>query len=54
MRKPWNRAFSMTSVKDYGPTIAARAGQLADELEKRSGAKGEQSVNLSKWMAFFA
>ena len=50
-RKPWNRAFSAVAVKGYEETIARRARQLVDALERQQG-KGE--VVLGKWFNFFA
>ena len=50
-RKPWNRAFSITAVKDYEPTVQKRASQLMQELEKK--AKAGTEVDLSVWMKSF-
>ena len=50
-RRPWNRAFSAAAVKGYEETIAKRARQLVDALERQQG-KGEGV--LGKWFNFFA
>ncbi|KLO09304.1 high nitrogen upregulated cytochrome P450 monooxygenase 2 [Schizopora paradoxa] len=52
-RKPWNRAFSTSAVKDYEVVVARRALQLADCLEKASAAS-QRGVDLSKWFGHFA
>ena len=51
-RVPWTHAFSTASVREYQPAIARRAGQLAEELEKRALAR--ETVNLVTWMTYFA
>ncbi len=54
-RKPWNRAFSTSAVKDYEPVIAKRAIQLADALERVSETQsGRRTVDLSEWFGYFA
>ncbi|KAH8104189.1 high nitrogen upregulated cytochrome P450 monooxygenase 1 [Phellopilus nigrolimitatus] len=58
-RKPWSRALSTASVREYAPAIVRRALQLAEELEKHSEKKenigeGESSVNLAMWISRFA
>lgn len=50
-RKPWTRAFSPSSVKEYEPFVQRRALQLAGELEKRSVLG---SIDLTDWFNFFA
>lgn len=52
-RKPWNRAFNTTAVKNYEPIIQKRALQLVSELEKQSVNNGIPSVTLSEWFSFF-
>ncbi|EJD05634.1 high nitrogen upregulated cytochrome P450 monooxygenase 2 [Fomitiporia mediterranea MF3/22] len=51
-RVPWTHAFSTASVREYQPAITRRAGQLAEELEKR--ALSGETVNLVTWMTYFA
>ena len=51
-RVPWTHAFSTASVREYQPAIARRAGQLAEELEKR--ALAGETVDLVNWMICFA
>ena len=50
-RRPWNRAFSAAAVKGYEETIARRARQLVDALERQ---QEEGEVVLGKWFNFFA
>ena len=50
-RRPWNRAFSAAAVRGYEETIAKRARQLVDALERQ---QGEREVVLGKWFNFFA
>lgn len=47
-RKPWNRAFSVASLKDFEPMVARRTQQLVDLLSSKKG-----EVNLSKWFSWF-
>lgn len=50
-RKPWNRAFSMSAMKDYEPALQKRASQLMRELEKK--ATIGDPINLRDWMTSF-
>ncbi|PAV19188.1 cytochrome P450 [Pyrrhoderma noxium] len=50
-RKPWTRAFSPASVKEYEPFVQRRALQLAGELEKRSELG---PIDLTEWFNYFA
>ncbi|KAL1951367.1 hypothetical protein VTO73DRAFT_516 [Trametes versicolor] len=47
-RKPWNRAFSVASLKDFEPMVARRTQQLVDLLSSKKG-----EVNMSKWFSWF-
>ena len=47
-RKPWNRALSVASVKDFEPFVYHRAQQLVNEL---AGHKGP--ANLAQWFSWF-
>jgi cytochrome P450 len=47
-RKPWNRAFSSTSLKEYQPTVARRVDQLIGALEAQQG-----PVDLAQWLGYF-
>ncbi|KAI0652507.1 high nitrogen upregulated cytochrome P450 monooxygenase 2 [Trametes meyenii] len=47
-RKPWNRAFNVSSLKGFEPLVAHRAQLLVDLLASKKGA-----VNLSKWFSWF-
>jgi len=47
-RKPWNRAFNTTALKDYEPIIAARASEFVDGLLEQKG-----TVNLARWICYF-
>ncbi|KAI0688704.1 cytochrome P450 [Cytidiella melzeri] len=49
-RKPWNRAFNMTALKEYQPRIAQRATQLVDRLAHQKGTV----VDLALWISWFA
>ncbi|GJE99305.1 cytochrome P450 [Phanerochaete sordida] len=48
-RRPWNRAFSGTALKEYNPMIQARVQELGDALAARRG----QVVDLAEWIGFF-
>ncbi|THG95018.1 hypothetical protein EW026_g6557 [Hermanssonia centrifuga] len=47
-RKPWNRAFNTTAIKEYQPIISKRVTQLVDRLAEQKG-----TVDLAKWISFF-
>ena len=47
-RRPWNRAFNTSSLKDFHPLIANRAKQLVDHLKAHKG----QIVDLQQWISF--
>jgi cytochrome P450 len=47
-RRPWNRAFSTASVKEYEVTLSVRVTQLADRLADQGG-----SVDLALWISYF-
>ena len=48
-RRPWNRAFSGTALKEYNPMIQTRVQELGDALAARRG----QVVDLAEWIGFF-
>lgn len=48
-RKPWNRAFSTTSVKEFEPIIQHRVQQFVDALAERQG----QVLDLAAWVSYF-
>ncbi|EGN94651.1 hypothetical protein SERLA73DRAFT_187691 [Serpula lacrymans var. lacrymans S7.3] len=48
-RRPWNRALSTASLKDYEESIVLRSRELLDALGKRQG----QVMDMSMWMTFF-
>ena len=48
-RRPWNRAFNTTSLKEFQPIIVNRARQLVDILRARRG----QVVDIAEWISFF-
>ena len=48
-RKPWNRAFNTSSLKEYEPAIEKRVRQLVDALGERKG----KVVDLAKWVSYF-
>ncbi|RDX50601.1 high nitrogen upregulated cytochrome P450 monooxygenase 2 [Lentinus brumalis] len=49
-RRPWNRAFTVPALRGYEETIARRARQLVDALERHNGGQ----VILGKWFNYFA
>lgn len=48
-RRPWNRAFSSTAIKNYEPLIFARTSQLVDILAKQTG-----TLDLLEWIHWFS
>ncbi|KIP08940.1 hypothetical protein PHLGIDRAFT_68457 [Phlebiopsis gigantea 11061_1 CR5-6] len=48
-RRPWNRAFNTSSLKEFVPIIQNRVQQLVEALGARQG----QSVDLAQWIGFF-
>lgn len=48
-RKPWNRAFSTSSLKGYEPVIEKRARQLVEHLSEHK----DEVVDLAQWISFF-
>jgi cytochrome P450 len=48
-RRPWARAFSSASLKDYEETVVRRSKDLVDELEKRAN----QVIDFNQWTSFF-
>ena len=55
-RKPWNRAFSSTAVKEYEDIVANRVRQLSSCLENlvhgSAGKEGAQ-VDIARWLNYF-
>ena len=43
-RKPWNRALSIASVKDFAPFVSHRTDQLVNALPEQPG-----PTNLAQW-----
>lgn len=55
-RKPWNRAFSSTAMKEYEPIVAKRIRQLVgclEDMTQRSDQKGSAVVNMAQWLKYF-
>lgn len=48
-RRPWNRAFNSTAIRNYEPLIFERTSQLVDVLAKQTG-----TVDLLKWIHYFS
>lgn len=48
-RKPWNRAMSVTAIKNYEPLVRTQVEEMIGGLCKYSG----EEVDISKWMSFF-
>ena len=49
-RRPWNRAFSSASLKEFTPVIANRVHQLVTTLRSHDG----QVVDLAMWISYYA
>ena len=49
-RRPWVRAFTPASVKEYEPILTRRILQLADCLQKASV---DGVVYLNEWISYF-
>ncbi|KAI0695303.1 cytochrome P450 [Cytidiella melzeri] len=47
-RKPWNRAFNSTALKEYHPIISRRVSQLVERIASQDGA-----IDLSLWLSWF-
>ena len=55
-RKPWNRAFSSTALKEYEVIMAKRTRQLIDCLESlvRGSDRNEGVVlDVAAWLNYF-
>jgi len=55
-RKPWNRAFSSTAVKEYEDIVVNRIRQLSSYLENLvhgSGRKEGAQVDIATWLNYF-
>ena len=48
-RRPWNRAFTTSMIKEYEPVIVKRVLQLVEHLEKKVG----KELNLTEWLNYF-
>ena len=48
-RRVWNKALSASALRDYEPTIAARARVLVDTLRRQKG-----EIVLGRFFNFFA
>ena len=56
-RKPWNRAFSSTSLKEYEVVLATRARQLVSCLEDRVNGSDQKLgvvLDVATWFSYFA
>ena len=56
-RKPWNRAFSSTAMKEYEIVVAKRSRQPVGCLEdmiRRSDQKANAMVDMTEWLKYFA
>ena len=47
-RRPWNRAFNTSALKEYEPVVARRATQLVESISKQKG-----FTDLAQWISFF-
>jgi hypothetical protein len=55
-RKPWNRAFSSTALKEYEIIVAKRVRQLLgclDDMIEKSDEKANAVVDMTQWLKFF-
>ena len=55
-RKPWNRGFSSTALKEYEVIMAKRARQLIDHLENLvHGSDHNEGVvlDIAAWLSYF-
>jgi len=55
-RKPWNRAFSSTAMKEYEDIVANRVRQLVGCLENlvdRSAPKEGALLDIAAWLNYF-
>ena len=55
-RKPWNRAFSSTAMKEYEVLVAKRVRQLVGCLEdmiEKSDKKTNAMVDMTQWLKYF-
>jgi len=55
-RKPWNRAFSSTAMKEYEDIVANRIRQLVGSLENlvlRSAPKEGALLDIATWLNYF-
>ncbi len=55
-RKPWNRAFASTALKEYEVIMAKRARQLIDCLEnlvQGSGRTDGAVLDMATWLNYF-
>lgn len=56
-RKPWNRAFSTTALKEYEVFLATQVRQLAGCLEDRVNGSDQKSgvvLDVVPWFSYFA
>lgn len=56
-RKPWNRAFSSTALKEYEVILARRSRQLIGCLENLvcdSARKEGAQVDIAAWLSYFS
>jgi cytochrome P450 len=56
-RKPWNRAFSSTALKEYEVILAKRTRQLVSCLEDRVNASDQKPgvvLDMAAWFGYFA
>jgi cytochrome P450 len=55
-RKPWNRAFSSTALKEYEVILARRSRQLIGCLEnlvRDSARKEGAQLDIATWLSYF-
>jgi cytochrome P450 len=56
-RKPWNRAFSTTALKEYEPYLATRVRQLVGCLEDRVNGSDQKPgvvLDVASWFSYFS
>ena len=55
-RKPWNRAFSSTAMKEYDIIVAKRVRQLVGclrDMVEKSDEKANAVVDMTQWLKYF-
>ncbi|KIJ47442.1 hypothetical protein M422DRAFT_59510 [Sphaerobolus stellatus SS14] len=56
LRKPWNRAFGPSPIKDYEEALISRGTQFIGQLEEvcKSDSKGIEHIDIAEYFTFFS